>query len=176
MHGLMMNRPLSVIELLRYAAEIHGAGEIVSVRTEGDLHRQTYARTFQRSAQLAHGLAALGVTQGDRVATLAWNGYRHFELYYAISGMGAVCHTINPRLSAEQMLYIIGHAEDTVLFVDLTFVPILEALKDHLPAGLKIVVMTDASHMPTSALDLHCYEDLIASRSKSTRLNSSHES
>ncbi len=163
MHGLMMNRPLSVIELLRYAAEIHGAGEIVSVRTEGDLHRQTYARTFQRAAQLAHGLAALGVTQGDRVATLAWNGYRHFELYYAISGMGAVCHTINPRLSAEQMLYIIGHAEDTVLFVDLTFVPILEALKDHLPAGLKIVVMTDASHMPTSALDLLCYEDLIAS-------------
>ncbi|GGB87977.1 long-chain-fatty-acid--CoA ligase [Marivita lacus] len=163
MHGLMMNRPLSVIELLRYAAEIHGAGEIVSVRTEGDLHRQTYARTFQRTAQLAHGLAALGVTQGDRVATLAWNGHRHFELYYAISGMGAVCHTINPRLSAEQMLYIIGHAEDTVLFVDLTFVPILEALKDHLPAGLKIVVMTDASHMPTSALDLHCYEDLIAS-------------
>lgn len=162
MHGMMMNRPLSVIELLRYAAEIHSAGEIVSVRTEGDLHRQTYAETFKRTAQLAHGLAALGVQQGDRVATLAWNGYRHFELYYAISGMGAVCHTINPRLSAEQMLYIIGHAEDRVLFVDLTFVPILEALKDHLPAGLKLVVMTDAAHMPTSALDLHCYEDLIA--------------
>ena len=162
MHGMMMNRPLSVIELLRYAAEIHSAGEIVSVRTEGDLHRQTYAETFKRTAQLAHGLAALGVQQGDRVATLAWNGYRHFELYYAVSGMGAVCHTINPRLSAEQMLYIIGHAEDRVLFVDLTFVPILEALKDHLPAGLKLVVMTDAAHMPTSALDLHCYEDLIA--------------
>jgi fatty-acyl-CoA synthase len=159
---MMMNRPLSVIELLRYAAEIHSAGEIVSVRTEGDLHRQTYAETFKRTAQLAHGLAALGVQQGDRVATLAWNGYRHFELYYAVSGMGAVCHTINPRLSAEQMLYIIGHAEDRVLFVDLTFVPILEALKDHLPAGLKLVVMTDAAHMPTSALHLHCYEDLIA--------------
>ena len=163
MHGMMMNRPLSVIELLRYAAEIHSAGEIVSVRTEGDLHRQTYAKTFKRTAQLAHGLAALGVQQGERVATLAWNGYRHFELYYAISGMGAVCHTINPRLSAEQMLYIIGHAEDRVLFVDLTFVPILEALKDHLPAGLKLVVMTDAAHMPSSALDLHCYEDLIVS-------------
>ena len=163
MHGMMMNRPLSVIELLRYAAEIHSAGEIVSVRTEGDLHRQNYAKTFKRTAQLAHGLAALGVQQGERVATLAWNGYRHFELYYAISGMGAVCHTINPRLSAEQMLYIIGHAEDRVLFVDLTFVPILEALKDHLPAGLKLVVMTDAAHMPSSALDLHCYEDLIVS-------------
>ena len=162
MHGMMMNRPLSVIELLRYAAEIHSAGEIVSVRTEGDLHRQTYAETFKRTAQLAHGLAALGVEQGDRVATLAWNGYRHFELYYAISGMGAVCHTINPRLSAEQMLYIVGHAEDRVLFVDLTFVPILEALKDHLPAGLTLVVMTDAAHMPESSLDLQCYEDLIA--------------
>jgi fatty-acyl-CoA synthase len=159
---MMMNRPLSVIELLRYAAEIHSAGEIVSVRTEGDLHRQTYAETFKRTAQLAHGLAALGVEQGDRVATLAWNGYRHFELYYAISGMGAVCHTINPRLSAEQMLYIVGHAEDRVLFVDLTFVPILEALKDHLPAGLTLVVMTDAAHMPESSLDLQCYEDLIA--------------
>lgn len=162
MHGMMMNRPLSVIELLRYAAEIHSAGEIVSVRTEGDLHRQSYARTFQRTAQLAHGLAALGVAHGDRVATLAWNGHRHFELYYAISGMGAVCHTINPRLSAEQMLYIIGHAEDRVLFVDLTFVPILESLKDHLPAGLKLVVMTDAAHMPDTALDVHCYEDLTA--------------
>lgn len=162
MHGLMMNRPLSVIDLLRYAAEIHSSGEIVSVRTEGDLHRQSYAETFQRTAQLAHGLAALGVAQGDRVATLAWNGYRHFELYYAISGMGAVCHTINPRLSAEQMLFIIGHAEDRVLFVDLTFVPILEALKDHLPAGLKLVVMTDAAHMPDTTLDVLCYEDLIA--------------
>lgn len=162
MHGMMMNRPLSVIELLRYAAEIHSSGEIVSVRTEGDLHRQTYAETLKRTAQLAHALDALGVQQGDRVATLAWNGYRHFELYYGISGMGAVCHTINPRLSAEQMLYIIGHAEDRVLFVDLTFVPILEALKDHLPSGLTLVVMTDAAHMPTSALHLHCYEDLIA--------------
>lgn len=162
MQGMMMNRPLSVIELLRYAAEIHSAGEIVSVRTEGDLHRQSYADTFKRTAQLAHGLKSLGVMQGDRVATLAWNGYRHFELYYAISGMGAVCHTINPRLSAEQMLYIIGHAEDRVLFVDLTFVPILEALKDHLPNDLKLVAMTDAAHMPDTALDLLCYEDLLA--------------
>ena len=162
MQGLMMNRPLAVIDLLRYAAEIHSNEEIVSVRTEGDLHRQDYARTFERTAQLAHGLAALGIEPGDRVATLAWNGYRHFELYYAISGMGAVCHTINPRLSAEQMLFILNHAEDRVLFVDLTFVPILEALKDHLPANLRLVVMTDAAHSPESALDLECYEDLIA--------------
>jgi len=158
---MMMNRPLSVIEVLRYAAEIHGSGEIVSVRTEGDLHRQSYAKTFARTGQLAHGLDALGVGQGDRVATLAWNGYRHFELYYAISGMGAVCHTINPRLSAEQMLYIIGHAGDRILFVDVTFIPILEALADQLPKGLELVAMTDAAHMPDSKLDLICYEDLL---------------
>lgn len=162
MHAMMMNRPLSVIEVLRYAAENHGSGEIVSVRTEGDLHRQSYAKTFARTGQLAHGLDALGVGQGDRVATLAWNGYRHFELYYAISGMGAVCHTINPRLSAEQMLYIIGHAEDRVLFVDVTFIPILEALADQLPRDLELVAMTDAAHMPDSKLDLICYEDILA--------------
>jgi fatty-acyl-CoA synthase len=162
MDAMMMNRPLSVIEVLRYAAESHGSREIVSVRTEGDLHRQSYAKTFARTGQLAHGLDALGVGQGDRVATLAWNGYRHFELYYAISGMGAVCHTINPRLSAEQMLYIIGHAEDRVLFIDVTFIPILEALADQLPRDLELVAMTDAAHMPDSKLDLVCYEDMLA--------------
>ncbi len=162
MQGMMMNMPLSIIEILRYGAEAHPAGEIVSVRTEGDLHRQSYRQTFARVGQLAHGLASIGIEQGDRVATLAWNGYRHFELYYGISGMGAVCHTINPRLSAEQMLYIIGHAGDKALFVDLTFVPLIEALADHLPEGLKLVVMTDRAHMPESAVDLLCYEELLA--------------
>ncbi|MCK0150583.1 long-chain-fatty-acid--CoA ligase [Marivita sp. S6314] len=162
MQGLMMNRPLSVIEILRFASEIHSDGEIVSVRTEGDLHRQTYRETYARAGQVAHALGALGIQHGDRVATLAWNGYRHFELYYAISGYGAVCHTINPRLSAEQMIYILNHADDGVLFVDTTFVPIIEALKDQLPKGLRLVVMTDAAHMPDSPLDLLCYEDLLA--------------
>ncbi|MBV7396263.1 long-chain-fatty-acid--CoA ligase [Mameliella sediminis] len=161
MQGMMMHMPLRIIEILDYAAQAHPGGEIVSVRTEGDIHRETYAQAYARTAQLAHGLAALGVGQGDRVATLAWNGYRHFELYYAISGMGAVCHTINPRLSAEQMLYIIGHAEDSVLCIDLTFVPIVEALAEHLPAGLKLVVLTDRAHMPDSKLDLLCYEELL---------------
>ena len=161
MHGMMMNRPLSIIEILSFAAEVHGEAEIVSVRTEGDLHRQTYKEAFARTAQLAHALDGLGVKQGDRVATLAWNGYRHFELYYAISGMGAVCHTINPRLSAEQMIYILNHAEDRVLFVDTTFVPILEALKEQLPKGLKIVVMTDTAHMQDSPLAPLRYENLL---------------
>ncbi|MFZ7092016.1 long-chain-fatty-acid--CoA ligase [Primorskyibacter sp. 2E233] len=161
MQGMMMKMPLSIIELLRYASEAHPGGEIVSVRTEGDLHRESYAEAFQRTAQLAHGLAGIGVQPGDRVATLAWNGYRHFELYFAISGMGAICHTINPRLSAEQMLFIIGHAEDKALFVDTTFVPILEALAEHLPKGLKLVAMTDRAHMPEGKLDWLCYEDLL---------------
>lgn len=161
MQGKMMQMPLRIIDILQYASEVHPEAEIVSVRTEGDIHRETYVQAFDRSAQLAHGLKGLGIKDGDRVATLAWNGYRHFELYYAISGMGAVCHTINPRLSAEQMLYIIGHAEDQILFTDLTFVPMIEALADHLPAGLKLAVMTDRAHMPDSDLDLLCYEELL---------------
>ncbi|MBV2360268.1 long-chain-fatty-acid--CoA ligase [Thalassococcus sp. CAU 1522] len=164
MQGMMMHMPLRIIDILGYAAEAHPGAEIVSVRTEGDLHRETYAQAYKRAGQLAHGLAGLGVGDGDRVATLAWNGYRHFELYYAISGMGAVCHTINPRLSAEQMLYIITHAEDRVLCLDLTFVPLVEALADQLPDGLQLVLMTDRAYMPDSALDFLCYEELLAGR------------
>ncbi|ETA49854.2 long-chain-fatty-acid--CoA ligase [Ponticoccus alexandrii] len=162
MQGQMMHMPLRIIEILRYAAETHEGAGIVSVRCEGDIHRETYAQAYARAAQLAHGLAGLGIGAGDRVATLAWNGYRHVELYYGISGMGAVCHTINPRLSAEQMLYILTHAEDRLLFLDLTFVPLVEALGAQLPEGLRLVVMTDRAHMPDTALDLMCYEDLLA--------------
>ena len=162
MLGQMMHRPLSIIEILKFASDNHRNAEIVSVRTEGDIHRYSYSDAYKRVAQLAHALDRLGVQQGDRVATLAWNGYRHFELYYAISGMGAVCHTINPRLSAEQMTYITHHADDRVIFADTTFLPILNALSAQLPQGMKIVVMTDRDHMPASDLDLLCYEDLIA--------------
>jgi len=147
MQGMMMNAPLTIIEILRYGAGAHPGAGMVSVRTEGDIHRQRYADTLDRVSRLAHGLGAIGVGSGDRVATLAWNGYRHVELYYAVSGMGAVCHTINPSLSAEQMTYIIHHAGDSVLCVDLTFVPLIEALKDQLPEGLKLVVLTDRAHM-----------------------------
>lgn len=165
MDGLMMHRPLSIIDLLKFAAETYPEGEIVSVRTEGDLHRTTYAKTLPRVARLAHGLAALGVKRGDRVATLAWNGYRHFELYYAISGMGAVCHTINPRLSAEQLLYIVGHAEDRVLFLDLTFVPLIAALAEHLPRDLRFVIMCDEAAMPGEPMfPALCYESLLAAQ------------
>ncbi|WP_299357038.1 long-chain fatty acid--CoA ligase [uncultured Shimia sp.] len=165
MLGSMMMRPLKVADILQFAAETHPSGEIVSVRTEGDIHRATYVETAGRVAQLAYGLEAQGAKLGDRIATLAWNGYRHFELYYAISGIGCVCHTINPRLSAEQMTYIVTHAEDTMLFVDTTFVPIVAALRDHWPKGLKVVVMTDRAHMPEG--DYLCYEDLLEGQSDS---------
>lgn len=162
MKGLMMKRHLRVGDILDYAAEVHPKGEIVSARTEGDIHRQTYKETRARVAQLSHALRGMGVGDGMRVATMAWNGYRHFELYYAVPAAGGVCHTINPRLSAEQMTYIFEHADDRILFTDVTFVPILEALAEHLPTQMKIVVMTDRAHMPDSKLELLCYEELLS--------------
>jgi fatty-acyl-CoA synthase len=162
MQGLMMNRPLRVNDILTFAAEVHGDSEVVSVTVEGGIHRTNYRDIEKRTRQLAKALIKLGVNQGDRVATLAWNGYRHLELYYGIAGIGAVCHTINPRLSAEQMIYIANHAEDKVIFVDLTFIPILNALKDNFPKDLIYVAMTDRAHMPESDIpNLLCYEDLM---------------
>ncbi len=162
MKGMMMHRPLKIADIITFAAENYPLGELVSVRTEGDIHRATYRETAGRVAQLAHGLRSLGVQAGDRIATLAWNGYRHFELYYAISGIGAVCHTINPRLSAEQMIYIVNHARDRILFCDTTFVPIVEKLRAHFPDDLRVVIMTDREHMPGTSLDgVLCYEDIL---------------
>ena len=158
--GLMMEAPLSLIDVLDYGARIHRKAEIVSVTVEGGLHRQSYAQTLQRVARLAHGLVALGVKPGDRVATLAWNGYRHLELYYAIAGIGAVCHTINPRLPAEQMAYIVNHADDSLLFFDTTFAPLVSGLRDQFPEHTRYVAMTDRAHMPEGQ-DLLCYEDLL---------------
>lgn len=162
MKGMMMQRPLRISDILEFGAEQYPQGEIVSVRTEGDVHRYTYPQAAARTRQLAHALKAQGVELGDRVATLAWNGYRHFELYYAISGIGAVCHTINPRLSAEQLIYIVNHAEDKLLFLDTTFVPLIAAVKDHLPSDLTYVIMTDRAHMPKDLpFDALCYEELL---------------
>jgi len=169
MKGMMMSRPLLIADILTFAEENFPAGELISATVEGGVHRTNYAETAPRVRRLANALTALGIGIGigigigDRVATLAWNGYRHFELYYAISGIGAVCHTINPRLSAEQMLYIVGHAEDRVIFTDLTFVPILEKLQAQLPDGLIYVIMTDRAHMPETSLQgALCYEELLA--------------
>ena len=163
MLGQMMHRPLHIADILTFAAEIHGQEGIVSATVEGGRHRQTWKETGVRARKLGAALQRLGIGLGDRVATLAWNGYRHIELYYGIPGIGGVCHTINPRLSAEQIIYIVNHAEDRILFFDLTFLPHVEKLAAHFPPDMKYVLMTDSAHMPkNSALDLLCYEDLLA--------------
>ena len=128
MNGLMMQQPLLISSLLVHAERHHAEQEVVSRRVEGDIHRYTYRQLAERSRRMANALAALGVRDSDRVATLAWNGYRHMELYYAVSGSGAVLHTLNPRLHPDQMTYIADHAEDQVLFFDLTFLPLIEAI------------------------------------------------
>ncbi len=151
MFGIMMDKQLNIADILEYAAQYNTDAEIVTRQVEGGIHRYRYHDALLRTRQLANALRALGVHQGDRVATLAWNTYRHFELYYAVSGMGAVIHTINPRLFAEQIVYIIKHAEDKYVFVDLTFVPLLEAVQDHIPGVKGFVVMTDRAHMPNSS-------------------------
>ncbi len=163
-----MDKPLNIADILEYAATFNTDSQIVTRQVEGGIHRYSYGDALRRTKKLANALRSLDVHQGDRIATLAWNTYRHFELYYAISGMGAIIHTINPRLFAEQIIYIVNHAEDKYLFVDLTFVPLLEAIKDHIAVVRGIVVMTDAAHMPSSGVlpNLICYEDLIAEESE----------
>ena len=165
MHGQIMDIPLLISSLIVHADRHHGDTEIVTRTVEGPIHRYTYRDAHLRSRQLAGALEKLGVNQGDRIGTLAWNTYRHFEIYYAVSGMGAVCHTINPRLFPEQITYIANHAEDTYLFFDLTFVPLVEKLRPLLKSVRGFVVMTDNAHMPDSFADAICYEDLVASHS-----------
>jgi 3-(methylthio)propionyl---CoA ligase len=164
LRGLMMDRPLLVSSVIDYAAEVFPDVEIVSQTIEGGLHRYGYAQARRRIARLANALLRLGVREGDRVATLAWNGYRHFELYFAISGIGAVCHTINPRLFPEQISYIANHAGDSMRFFDLTFLPLVEKLAPSCRSINTFVLMTDQDHMPRSGSlqNLLCYEDLLA--------------
>ncbi len=167
LRGMMMDRPLLVSSVIDFAAETYPNVEIVSQTVEGGLHRYGYAAARERIGRLANALIGLGIKPGDRVATLAWNGYRHFELYYAVAGIGAVCHTINPRLFPEQIAYIANHAEDTALFFDLTFLPLLEKIAPALKTTRTYVLMTDSAHMPAeSAMQgLYCYEDLLADNS-----------
>ena len=166
MNGKMMHQPLLISWLIEHAERHHGGMEVVSRRVEGDLHRETIRELAARARQLAKALGALGVEEGDRVATLAWNGYRHMELYYAVSGSGAVLHTVNPRLHPDQLVYIVGHAGDKVLFFDSCFLPLVEAVATRLEGIERFVVMTDRAHMPgvTSLPDLLCFEDLIAAQ------------
>ena len=162
--GLMQQQPLLISSLLRHAERHHGEQEIVSRRVEGDLHHYTYQDLAARARRMAKALRALGMTPGDRVATLAWNGYRHMELYYAVSGAGAVLHTLNPRLHPDQLAWIAADAHDQILCFDLTFLPLIEAMAGRLPGVRHFVLMSDRTRMPAEAKipGLLCYEDLCA--------------
>ena len=165
--GQMMNQPLLISSIIDFAARHYGNSEIVSQRVEGDLHRYTFRACQQRAKQLANALQALGVQMGDRVATLAWNGYRHLEAYYGVSGSGAVLHTINPRLHPEQLAYIANHAEDQYLLFDFCFLPLVEAIAPHCKTIKGYILLGAADRMPaaTRIPGLLCYEDLLAAQS-----------
>jgi len=161
MLGLMMRWPLTISSLIRHADQCHGDTEIVSRTIEGPIHRYTYRDAHTRARRLANALGRLGVVPGERVATLAWNGYRHFELYYAVSGVGAIIHTINPRLFHDQLAHIVNHAGDRLVFFDLTFLPLVEKLAPVCPSVTTWIALTDRAHMPSSSLKLACYEELV---------------
>ncbi|MBL4798603.1 MAG: long-chain-fatty-acid--CoA ligase [Oleispira sp.] len=170
MLGNMMDSPLLISGLIEHAASSNPNSEIVSRRCESDgesdIHRYTMKDAAKRSKQIANALIELGAKPSDRIATLAWNNYRHFELYFGVSGIGSVLHTINPRLFPEQLVYIINHAEDRWIFVDLTFIPLLEAIQDQISAVEGFIIMADSANMPkTSLKNVICYEDLIRSAS-----------
>jgi acyl-CoA synthetase (AMP-forming)/AMP-acid ligase II len=163
MFGMMMDRPLLISSLIEHAAQFHRDSEIVSRQADRSLHRYTYADAHDRARQAARALLKLGVEPGDRVATMAWNTHRHFELYYGISGIGAVMHTINPRLFHDQIRYMVNHAEDRILFLDPSFVAIVEAMAPDLPTIRHFVILAPHDQMPATSLrNVLCYEDLIA--------------
>ena len=128
MFGLMQQQSLLISSLIEFANRHHGDGEVVSRRVEGDVHKYTWADVANRSRQMANALDGLKLAQGSRVATLAWNGYRHLELYFGVSGSGRVLHTLNPRLHPDQVVWIANHAEDQILFFDMTFLPLVQAV------------------------------------------------
>jgi 3-(methylthio)propionyl---CoA ligase len=162
MNGLMMDLPLTITSLMNFAEKNHADTEIVSVTRDNPRHRYVFADAFKRVRQLANALQDLGVTKGDRIATLAWNDYRHFELYYAVSCSGMICHTINPRLFTEQIEYIINHAEDKIIFIDADFVPLIETLQDKISTVQAFIVLTDKANMPDTVLNnIFCYESLL---------------
>jgi fatty-acyl-CoA synthase len=162
MLGLMQDWPLTVDRILTHAKTWHGGREIVTRSVEGPIVRTTYAGLHERALRLTNALCALGIEPGDRVATLAWNTARHMEAWYAAMGMGAVCHTLNPRLFIDQLCYIINHAQDRIIFADLSFLPALMVRRDQMPTVEHVVVMTDRAHMVEAPYPgVLCFEDLI---------------
>ncbi len=163
MLGLMQDWPLLIHRVIDHAATYHTNRKVITRTVEGPIVETTYGAIHKRAKQVAKRLDKAGVTLGDRVGTLAWNTARHLEAWYGITGIGAIYHTLNPRLFPEQLIWIINHAEDKIIMTDLTFVPLLEKLQDKLPTVQQYVVLTDAAHMPQTALkNAVAYEDWIA--------------
>ena len=154
MLGLMQSHPLSISSLIEFAADKHGDTEIISRRVEGDIHRSNWATIARRSRQIANALSGEQLAFSDRVATLAWNGYRHLELYFGVSGSGHVLHTINPRLHPEQIAWIVNHAEDQILCFDMTFLPIIQAIHGACPTVKRWVALCEADALPADAGNL----------------------
>ncbi|WP_454761163.1 long-chain-fatty-acid--CoA ligase [Caulobacter segnis] len=174
MQGLMQHGALTLDKIIDHAAKWHGNREVVTRSVEGAIVRTTYGQIHDRAKRVSNALLALGVRPGDRVGTLAWNTGRHMEAWYGIMGIGAVCHTLNPRLFPEQIAWIADHAGDRAIFVDLTFLPILQAVLPRLPNVEHVIVFTDRAHMPAEFRlaaeaphfkGLLCYEDLLAEQS-----------
>lgn len=163
MLGKMMNMPLLISSILQHVARHHGQVEVVSRRVEGDIHRYTWADCAIRARQVASALEGIGITQGDRVGTLAWNGYRHLETYYAVCGMGAVTHTINPRLHPDQIAWMIGHAENVAIAFDMTFLPIIQTIWARCPTVKTWIALCEANQLPsdTGIENLVSYEALL---------------
>ena len=151
MRQTMQEQAPLISSLIEYAAANHSDSDIVSRTIEGGLHRYTYRDANRRAKRLANALKHLHTKNGDCIGTIAWNGYRHFELYYAVSGMGAIIHTVNPRLFPEQIAWIINDAKDRILFFDITFAPLIEKLVPLLPHVEIYVAMTDRAHLPAAS-------------------------
>ena len=146
--GLMMERPLLISSVIEHAAAQFGDVEVVSRETHGPLFRYTYAQCAARSRRLANALASLGLKQGDVVGSIAWNNHRHLEAYFAVSGSGMVMHTCNPRLQAQQLIYIINHAEDAAMLFDSTFAPLIKGIAAHCPKVKHWICLSDAANLP----------------------------
>src|SRR3954464_14005205 len=163
MRGLMQDWPMLCHKIIDHAAMVHGGREVVTRSIEGPIHRTNYAEIRARALKVAQRLDREGIKLGDRVATIAWNTWRHLEAWYGIMGIGAICHTVNPRLFPDQIGWIINHATDRIVMTDLTFIPILEKIADKVPSVERYVVFTDRAHMPqTSLKNAVAYEDWIA--------------
>src|SRR6201992_517842 len=163
MRGLMQDWPLLCHRIIEHAAKYHGTREVVTRSVEGPIHRTNYAEIHARALKVSQRLERDGIKLGARVATIAWNTWRHLEVWYGIMGIGAICHTVNPRLFPEQIAWIVNHAQDRVVMVDITFVPVLEKIAANMPSVERYIVLTDAAHMPQTTLkNAVAYEDWTA--------------